>query len=139
MANAPQHLLFYDGRCGLCDRTVKFLLKADNKKQFIFAPLEGETASRYLQKLPPQIRFSDSLVLIENYQSQHPRISLFGKGALRIAWLLGWPWILIGWLSFLPGFLFDWAYHFVAMYRHRFYPDGACSFPTKKQKDRFLP
>jgi predicted DCC family thiol-disulfide oxidoreductase YuxK len=139
MANSPQHLLFYDGRCGLCDRAVKFLLKADKKQQFVFAPLEGETASRYLQKLPPQLRFSDSLVLIENYQTANSRIFLFGKGALRIAWLLGWPWDLIGWLSFLPGFLFDWAYHLVAMYRHRFYPDGPCPFPTKKQKERFLP
>lgn len=138
MENSSKHLLFYDGRCGLCDRAVKFVLKKDKKKQFVFAPLAGETASRYLQKFPPQIRFSDSLVLIENYQSQNPRVSLFAEGALRIGWLLGWPWILIGWLSFLPGFLFNWAYHLVAMYRHRFIPDGPCPFPTKKHKDRFL-
>jgi predicted DCC family thiol-disulfide oxidoreductase YuxK len=134
-----RYLLFYDGNCGLCDYAVQTVLKADKKKQFVFAPLAGETASRYLRKLPPEIRYSDSLVLIQDYESAAPKIYLFAKGAFRIAWLLGWPWILIGWLSFLPGFLFDWAYHLVARYRHRFFPADRCTLPTQKQKSRFLP
>jgi len=134
----PRHLLFYDGTCGLCDRAVQFVLKVDKKKQFVFAPLLGETASRYLKKLSPEIRFSDSLVLIQDYQSATPTITLFAKGAFRIAWLLGWPWLLIGWLSFLPGVLFDWAYLLIARYRHRLFPEDRCTLPTKKQKDRFL-
>jgi predicted DCC family thiol-disulfide oxidoreductase YuxK len=132
-----KHLVFYDGNCGLCDRIVRFLYKADQKEQFAFATLKGETASIYLKNLSPEIKAADSLILIENYRSSKPRIFLFGKGALRIAWLLGWPWLLIGWLSFLPGFLFNWGYRLVARNRHRFFPQDQCFIPPPNQKDRF--
>lgn len=133
------HLVFYDGECGLCDHVVQFLLKVDKHQRFAFAPLQGTTASKYLQKLPPELRFIDSLILVENYASGDPRVYLLGKGALRIVWLLGWPWVLIGWLSFLPAVLFDWAYRLVALNRHRFFPAKECTLPRADQKERFLP
>lgn len=139
MSNRLRHLVFYDGNCGLCDHVVQFVFTADKKHLFVFAPLQGETASKYLKNLSPEIRFSDSLILIENYQSPYPRVYILAKGALRIGWLLGWPWFLFGWLSFLPGWLFDWAYRFVASHRHRFFPSDTCFIPPANQKDRFLP
>lgn len=133
------HLVFYDGNCGLCDRMVQFVFNEDAKKEFVFAPLQGETAAKYLNSLPPEIRFTDSLILIEGYNTLYPRVHILSKGALRIAWLLGWPWTLIGWLSFFPGWMFDWAYRLVANYRHQFFPQSECFIPPKDQKDRFLP
>ncbi len=139
MQHSLCHLVFYDGSCGLCDRIVQFLLKEDRQKLFVFAPLQGETASIFLKNLPPEMRFTDSLILIEHYKSPYPRVSILGKGALRIAWLLGWPWLCIGWLSFLPGWMFDWAYRLVAKNRHRFFPQTECIIPNAEQRDRFLP
>lgn len=133
-----RHLVFYDGNCGLCDQTVQFIFERDDEQLFAFAPLQGETASNYLKNLPPEIRFTDSLILIENYLSPHPKAYLLSQGAFRIAWLLGGSWLAIGWLSFLPGFLFDWAYRLVASNRHRFFPKGQCFIPPKDQKERFL-
>ena len=103
MSEHSSHLVFYDGDCGLCDRIVQFLLKEDKQQRFVFAPLQGETASKYLKNLPAEIRFTDSLILIENYRTAYPRVHILAKAALRIAWLLRWPWILIGWLSFFPA------------------------------------
>ena len=102
MRGRLSHLVFYDGNCGLCDRMVQFIFNNDKKQRFVFASLQGETASRYLKNLPPEIRFTDSLILVENFRSSSPQISILAKGALRIAWLLRWPWMLIGWLSFFP-------------------------------------
>ena len=138
MSDHQNHLVFYDGNCGLCDRIVQFLLKEDKQKRFVFAPLQGETASQYLRSLPPEIRFTDSLILIENYRS-YPRVHILAKGALRIAWLLGWPWFLIGWLSFFPGWMFDWAYRLIASNRQYFFPNTQCMVPPPDQKNRFLP
>ena len=138
--NEPlRHLIFYDGECGLCDRFVQFLLKGDKNKQFVFAPLQGETATQYLKNLPPEIRFTDSLILIENYRSSYPRVSLLAKGVLRIAWILRWPWMLIGWLSFLPGWCFDWIYRLAAAHRYYFLSQTECSLPSEDHKERFLP
>ena len=120
------------------DRIVQFLFKEDKQKRFVFAPLQGETAAQYLKNLSPEIRFTDSLILIENYRSS-PRISILAKGALRIAWRLGWPWQLLGWLSFFPGWMFNWMYRIVASNRHYFFPQTQCVVPKSDQKDRFLP
>jgi predicted DCC family thiol-disulfide oxidoreductase YuxK len=139
MSERLSHLVFYDGNCGLCDRIVQFLYKEDKNQLFVFAPLQGETASQYLKKLPPELRFTDSLILIENYRSSDPRVSILAKGALRIAWLLRWPWTLIGWLSFFPGWMFDWIYRLVAANRQVFFPIDQCFVPPPNQKDRFLP
>ena len=139
MSDRLSHLVFYDGNCGLCDKVVQFVFKEDKQQLFVFAPLQGETASRYLKNLPPEMRFTDSLILIENYRSSLPRVHILAKGALRIAWLLGWPWMMAGWLSFFPGWLFDWAYRLVAANRHRLFPQDQCFIPPADQKDRFLP
>lgn len=139
MSEPLSHLVFYDGNCGLCDRIVQWVYKEDKNKLFLFAPLQGETASRYLKNLPAEIRFTDSLILIQNCRSQFPKVHILSKGALRIAWLLGWPWMTLGILSFLPGWCFDWAYRIVAANRHRFFPQAQCFVPPKDQKERFLP
>lgn len=139
MSDHFRHLVFYDGDCGLCDRIVQFLIQKDHQQLFVFAPLQGETASIYLKNLPPEIRFTDSLILVENYRLSYPRVYILAKGALRIAWLLGWPWLLLGWLSFFPGWMFDWVYRLVASNRTRFFPHDQCMTPQPDQKERFLP
>lgn len=130
----PKHLIFYDGSCGLCDHAVQFTLKRDQRGLFAFAPLQGETAKKMLREVPPE----DSLVLIEDYTS-HPRIYQLGKGAFRILWLLGGVWAFLGLISFLPSFLYDWAYRLVAKHRHRFFNTPTCQLPDPTQKERFLP
>lgn len=36
-------ILFYDGNCGLCQRSVRFIYYFDKKKVIHFAPLNGST------------------------------------------------------------------------------------------------
>lgn len=137
--NNCRHLVFYDGECGLCDYIVQFLLKADKHNQFVFAPLQGETAKALLKNLPLEMKGKDSLILIENYQTEGRKYYLFGRGAFRICWLLGGWWRLLGWLSYLPSWLYDWGYKLVARNRHYFFKNESCYLPRKNQKDRFLP
>ncbi len=134
-----KHLIFFDGKCGLCDRLVQFLIKRDNKNLFVFAPLQGKTAAAELKSLPEEFKTIDSVILIENYSTDQQQIYVLSKGALRVCWLLGGKWILIGWLSFLPSFLFDWIYRIVAKNRHRLFPQDVCQLPDPNTKERFLP
>lgn len=41
--------VFYDGECGLCQRSVSFLARIDSKKELIFAPLNGETYKQFFK------------------------------------------------------------------------------------------
>jgi predicted DCC family thiol-disulfide oxidoreductase YuxK len=134
-----KHLVFYDGACGFCDRVVQFLLCADTKKRFAFAPLQGKTALKYLESLPESMKGVDSLILIENYLSIQPKTFVLGKAAFRICWLLGGAWVLLGWTSFLPSFLYDWGYRLVARNRHRIFKNNVCQLPQPQNKERFLP
>jgi predicted DCC family thiol-disulfide oxidoreductase YuxK len=139
LSNRLIHLVFYDGNCGLCDYLVQFIIGQDKQKQFVFAPLFGETASQYLNNLSLDLRYEDSLILIENYQSPNRQYYLLSKAAFKIAWQLGGYWKIPGALFFLPAFLFDWLYRLVALYRHHFISNKTCNLPLEDQKSRFLP
>ena len=133
------HLMFYDGQCGLCDRIVQFLLRADRKEQFLFAPLQGTTAATVLKDLPDEYKTVDSLVLVENYQQPDQRFYVMGRGAFRILWILGGWWMLLGWIAFLPPILYDWGYRMVARNRHRLFTGDVCELPDPNKRKRFLP
>ncbi len=112
-----EHLVFYDGECGLCDRCVDFLLKVDTSQKFVFASLQGEVAKRFFDE-PPSL---DTIIVIESYATA-PEIYQYGQAILRICWLLGGLWSLIGLASFLPSFLYNWVYRLVAKNRDKMKP-----------------
>lgn len=134
-----QHLVFYDGQCGLCDRVVQWILKNDKNNTFVFAPLQGTTAAKMLAELPSEKKQLDTLILIENYKSPDSKMYMLGKGAFRICWLMGGLWSIPGALSFLPGWLYNWGYKIVAANRHRIFDDESCTLPTQRDKNKFLP
>lgn len=116
-----KHLIFYDGVCPLCNRVIRFILQVDKKEIFYFAPLQGETAQKKLQQWRLQSPDLDTLVLLQNYQTPQEKQLVEGKAALRILWLIGGKYALLGSLSFLPSFLFDCVYRQVARYRFRLF------------------
>lgn len=135
-----QHIVFYDGTCGMCHWAVGFLLKSDKKKIFLFAPLQGETAAELLKDWRLSSPDADSLVLLENYHDQnHQSIATFGKGFFRILWLLGGWWKMPGSIFFLPSFLYDWGYKWIARRRFRWFKRETCPIPQTQDLKRFLP
>lgn len=134
-----KHLVFYDGECGLCDHVVQLILKIDKKEVFCFAPLQGSTAKQYLSNFPEEYKQNNTLILIENFQSQNPTYYIFGKAALKIFWIIGGIWSVLGLFSFLPSFLYDWIYKIVAKYRHRLFKKDRCFIPNPEEHKRFLP
>jgi predicted DCC family thiol-disulfide oxidoreductase YuxK len=131
-----KHLVFYDGNCGFCDQSVQILLKLDKRRLFAFAPLKGETAAKFLQQISQEMQQADSLILVEDFQS-NPKLYIMGKAILRIFWLLGGFWSLIGWMNVLPSAPFDFFYRIVARNRGRLF-SGTCTLPLEKERDRFL-
>lgn len=131
-----EHLILYDHECPWCHKQVKNIIEMDVHKCFIFAPLEGETAKRILIGPHGWMRKANSIVLIENYDSTGRKFWVRSKAVLRIFWLNGNGWGLIGCLSFLPAKIGDVIYRYFAEHRHQ--------FKLKMSKDpgpkeRFLP
>lgn len=134
-----QYLVLYDDSCGLCHRTVQWILKHDTKKQFCFSSLEGKTAQKWKRALPSGLKQGDSVILIENFRTPSFQVHLFSQAAFRIAWLMGMPWSLYGFLYFFPPSLFNWLYRWIALNRHRFFRSCRCEILTKEMQLRFLP
>ena len=110
-----KHLIFFDGNCGLCNQSVRFVVAHDPRALFDFAPLEGKTAA---QQLDPKWLKENTLVLLEHFGKPTQRLWVRGRGALRILWLLGGKWRLLGWMCFLPCGV-DLVYRLIARHRRR--------------------
>ena len=133
-AEVGQCLLFFDGVCGLCSRSVDFVLARDRRELFQFAPLQGETARQLLP--PADVNELNSMVLmIEGHPFRK------SSAAVRVLWRLGFGWRLLSvfaWLVPLP--LRDLVYDLVARNRYRLFgKHETCRMPTPAERSRFLP
>lgn len=60
----PERLMLYDGDCGLCQKSVQWLLDHDTEGKLRFAPLQGETAQPILEA-HEELKDVDSVVYVE--------------------------------------------------------------------------
>lgn len=134
-ASTPPHLVLYDGACGLCSRTVTWLLERDRQRRLAFAPLQGETAAR-LRALHPEIPAGlDSVVYLEP-----GGVHLRSRAFLHLARHLDPPWRWASWFRWLPAWPLDLGYRLVARIRHRVWVRlDACRVPEGADPGRFLP
>ncbi|MCU0441256.1 MAG: DCC1-like thiol-disulfide oxidoreductase family protein [Bacteroidia bacterium] len=123
-------ILFYDGLCGLCDKSVQFILKHDRKKTFRFAPLQSDFAK---ETLGHAFAF-DSVVLY------HQNKTYFrSTAALRVLKLLGGFWMIPSILLLVPTFIRNAIYDFVARNRYKWFGKfDTCKIPTPEQRELFL-
>ena len=65
----PAHgatVLFYDGSCGLCHASVRFILLRDRRGTLAFAPLAGVAATA-LHGRHPWLAAVDALVWVDDF------------------------------------------------------------------------
>jgi len=115
-----EHLIFFDETCPFCHKAVRAILEIDIYKRFVFSPLRGEMAQDLLIGPQKSLTKANSLVLVENYDSTERQFWIRFHAVYRIYWLTGNGWGIIGWLSFIPQWLGDFLYRWVAEHRHQF-------------------
>lgn len=107
---AHAHIVFYDGECGLCQRSVAFILKWDRFKLLSFAPLNGVTYKTLFTEP------SDMSTVVFYRAGQ-----LFTKSEaiIEIGRVLGgWAKLLLL-LRLIPRIIRDSIYYFVASKRNK--------------------
>ena len=129
-------IVFYDGVCGLCDRTVQFLLKRDMAQRFKFTPLQGETAKRRTD-LPDDLK---SIAFVTNHGTAQEQLYFRSEAVLRILDQLGGIWRMVSWLRIIPRPLRDAIYNAIAQRRYRWFGKfDTCRVPSPEIRARFLP
>jgi len=126
-------VILYDGVCNLCNASVRFIMKYEQKPHYRFAPLQGKFATgiRHKYSLPED---ADSVVLIENN-----RVYTASTAALKIARSLKVPWRWLVFFEVLPVSLRDHFYHWIARNRYRWFGKKEfCEIPAQETAHRFM-
>jgi len=127
-------ILLYDGVCGLCARSVRWILRHERDHEIKFAPLQGETAAALRAKHPRIPDQLSTVVLVEN-----DRVHLRSKAFFYSAKHLRAPWRWAYAFRWIPGFLPDIFYRVVAALRYRLFgKHDSCELPAPDQRARFL-
>lgn len=134
---ASPSIVFYDGSCGLCHRTVRFLLAEDSLAMFRMAPLQGETIAARIAA-DERARLPDSVVLL----SPDGRTWVRSDAVIRMFEGLGGAWRAIAAvLRCVPRGGRDRAYDAVARVRLSLFakPGDACPILPPHLRGRILP
>ena len=118
-ATQPGPVLLYDGSCGLCNRAVLLLLRADRRGVLRFAPLQGAPAQAWLAAHGLPRSDFDSLVFVGDWTDGAARPALRTDGLIEALAACGFPGGLASALRLVPRGLRDAAYRAVARYRYR--------------------
>ena len=125
-------IVFYDGLCGLCNKTVQAILKRDKKGKFYFATLQGDVAAEYLTD--EQRKDLDSVVV----RSRDRNFKESGAFFEIAATLGGWPGFFLV-FSWLPSDFTDKVYRWIAKNRYKWFGKlDACPMPDPNVRHRFL-
>ena len=128
-------IILFDGVCNLCNRSVQFAIKRDEKRLFRYASLDSNLGKLLLKERAIDRSKVDSIVLVDPNKAYYVKSS----AALEIAkQLKGWP-KLLSLLLIFPSWLRDPVYDFIAKNRYRWFgKKESCIVPTKDLKSLFL-
>ncbi|MGE3843827.1 MAG: thiol-disulfide oxidoreductase DCC family protein [Vicinamibacterales bacterium] len=132
--DAEVPLVLFDGDCGLCVRSIRFIVRYDGAARFTFAPIGGKTARVVLGDplIPPAI---ETVVLVE----EDGRTFTRSDAAIRILRRLSFPARLLCVIGVVPRRWRDWIYGLVAAHRRRLFgPATSCPMPGGDWRRRLL-
>ena len=129
----PHPVVLFDGVCGLCYRSVQFLLQADRRGRLRFASLQSGYGRAVLKAHGREPDALDSMILLER-----ERLSDKSTALIRISNYLGGAWPLCMITLAIPRFIRDALYDRIAKNRYRtFGKFDTCRLPSPEFQDRF--
>ena len=128
-------VLFFDGECNLCNSSIRFIIRHDRKKLFLFAPIQSEPGKEALQNIQKQ----DDSVPASVILYYNGKYFVRSAAALYVFKCLGGLWTLLFVFMIIPRFLRDAVYDFISGNRYKWFGKrNECMIPTPDLMDRFL-
>lgn len=130
-------LVVYDGECGLCSRTVRWLLHRDRHSRLRFIAADSPRAAAFIARSGVGARPS-SILAVHAPGTPQQRIFSRSEAVRTVLRELPQPWpFAAAALGLVPRPLRDLAYRVVARLRHRLGPRSCPAF-TPAERQRFL-
>jgi len=127
-------IVFFDGICVLCNKSVDFLIKNDKKKRLKYATTQSEAADYLLSNEQLQPAIPESIIYYENGD-----IYVKSTAILKIFKELRQPWPVFSYLIIIPRPIRDGMYDLIARYRYRWFGKMQhCRLPDAKTREVVL-
>lgn len=135
-----KRLVLFDGVCVLCDSSMRFLVEEDRGEVLSFAPLQGVTAREILARHPEADGSLSTVLYVRAFGRDGERLYDRSEAAFRLLDDVGGFWRVVSWFRFLPVFVRDGLYRWVATNRYRWFGRlDECRLPAAGDEKRFLP
>ena len=112
-------IVFFDGHCVMCSRTMRFFKRIDKKCQLEFDDRNSEFAAAFRDRTGFDPGKFESVVYVKNFADEGERIFFKSDAALMILKDVGGVWGAISILLYVPKFIRDPIYDFISKNRHR--------------------
>jgi predicted DCC family thiol-disulfide oxidoreductase YuxK len=142
-ASIPPALMLYDGLCGFCNWSVRWVIKRDRHDRFRFAPLQSALAEVVFARhgIDPQAMLAANTVyLVLGYDLPGEQLLCRSDVTVQVLRLLGGGWELVGrLLGAVPRFMRDGVYGLIARIRFRIAGRyDSCPLPSVAERAKFL-
>ena len=119
-------VLFFDGDCAFCSKSVRQVVSFDRQRRVSFAPLQGKLAAE-LGFARHADKSDGTMVLL---RESDKKIFIRSDALIELAGALGRGWRVFTLARFIPKTLRDRVYRWVADHRYLFLgKSDACSLP----------
>jgi len=133
-----EHLILYDGVCGLCNRLNRFVLLRDTRAVFDFASLQSSAGRSLLQRFGRNTENLTTFYVVANYHSESPALLSKARAvSFVIKTLGGGAWLRV--FRVFPNTLLDLGYDLIARNRYRIFGQSeSCLMPSAEFRKRFI-
>lgn len=124
------HVVLYDGECGMCNFVVQWLIREDRKQMMRFAPQQGNWVIDHF----PEATSWNAVGYVRDEQLH--------IGFRAVQWMLidlGGYWKVAGQvLQWIPAWIGNPVYRLIANHRKRFFKTPSCMLLSVEQRQRFM-
>lgn len=130
-SSAP--MLVYDGSCGFCSRSVRFILRHERRHDLLFVTRDSELGQSLRRRFG--MESIQSMLWIED-----GRAFAESGAVIKAAGYMGGWWSRLAALgSLFPATVLNRIYKVIAKYRRRLSRnDGVCVIPSPEERRRFM-
>ena len=128
------NIIFFDGVCNFCNKTVDFLYSKNNKRTIFYASLQSEFAKSFL---PKEYLKKEEFNTIYYYSNGvfHSKSTAVLKALKELRGIYRMLSIFI----LVPPFVRNFVYDFISKRRHKFFVSlNTCRIQTEEEKIYFL-
>lgn len=128
-------IVFYDGECALCSKSIAFVARCDKRRGLSFVSLQGKLSKE---------RGFEKHTLVDRgtmvvHRESDGKVFLQSAAWLEIFRALGGWWTLLTIFTLIPTGIRDTVYRWIARNRHRLVGKSRqCHLPDSSDSTRFL-